>query len=129
MAWTYSGDLTNDRDLVRFLLGDVTQTSFSLQDTEVQYWITKNTDDAGKVDAYKAASEVASALANRFATKTATDVKIGGMSLKYDYPAMAAQYRELAERLLDGRTAVAQGGPVFDNSLPSSFGMGLMDHP
>lgn len=129
MAWTYSEDLSIDRDLVRFLIGDVKQTSFSLADSEIQYWITKNTDTDGKVDAYKAASEVASALSNRFSTKSASDVKIGGMALKYDYQQMAGQYRELAERLLDGRTAVAIGAPTWNNTLPSSFGMGLMDHP
>lgn len=129
MAWTYSADLTNDRDLVRFLLGDVTQTSFSLQDSEVQYWIGKNTDADGKVDAYKTASEIANALANRFATKTNSDVKIGGMALKYDYQAMASQYRELSERLLDGRTAIAAGAPTWNDTIPSSFGIGLMDHP
>lgn len=131
MAWTYGGNLsTSNRDLVRFLLGDVTQTPFSPQDAEVDYWITADTDPiTAKVDAYKAASEIASAMANRYAVKSTSAVKIGGMSLNYDYPLLAAQYRDLATRLLEGRTAVAVGGPVFDNTILSSFGMGLMDHP
>lgn len=130
MAWTYGGNLaTSNRDLVRFLLGDVTQTPISPQDSEVDYWITKDTDADGNVDAYKAASEIASALANRYATKSTSDVKIGGMSLKYDYQQMAAQYRDLAERLLAGRTSVSVGAPTWNDTIPSSFGMGLMDHP
>lgn len=129
MAWTYGGNLGTTRDLVRFLLGDVTQRAFSPTDSEVDYWIAQNTDPITGPDAYKAASEIASAMANRFQGQSTSNVKIGGMSLANDYPKLAAQYRDLAARLLEGRTAVAQGGPIFNNTLPATFGMGFMDHP
>lgn len=130
MAWSYTGLLaTNDRDLVRFLLGDVVVTSHSPQDGEVDYWITANINPAtGKTDAYKAASEIASAMANRFQTTRATALKMGGMSIQYNYAELATQYRDLAARLLEGRTATTVGGPVWDTTIASSFSMGMMDH-
>jgi hypothetical protein len=132
MAWTYGGDLENsDRDMVRFLLGDTGgETRFSPADTEVDYWISVNIrPDTGKPDRHKAASEIATAMGNRFSLLYTTDLQMGRMKLTYDYPAMAQRYYELAKKLLMGRTAVAVGGPVFDTSISPTFSLGMMDHP
>lgn len=129
MSWTYGGALsTSNRDLVRYLIGDVVQGKYSPADGDIDYWITLNTVN-GAVDAYKAASETARSMANKFATLTVAQTKIGTMSVTYDFPTMAQQYYDLADRLLAGRTAVAVGGPVWDNSQPSAFSMGAMDNP
>lgn len=129
MSWTYTGNLAgNTRDLVRYLIGDVTQGKYSPADGDIDYWLSLNTVNA-VADCYKAASETARAMANKFATLTVSQTKIGTLSVTYDFPTMAQQYYELADRLLAGRTAVAEGGPVWDSSQPSAFSMGGMDNP
>lgn len=129
MSWTYSGNLaSSNRDLVRYLLGDVTQGKYSPADGDIDFWLTQNTYN-GVPDAYKAASETARAMANKFSTLVVAETRIGTLQVKYDFPAMAQQYYELADRLLAGRTAVAEGGPVWDSSQPSVFAVGGMDSP
>jgi hypothetical protein len=73
---------------------------------------------------------VAQAMANRFTALISTsDIKIGSMSLKYNYEVMADKYYALAERLMaGGSTEELTGGPKYDTELGSAFSIGLMDN-
>jgi hypothetical protein len=130
VSWTYEGDLANKpRDLVRYLLGDVVEGKYSPADGDIDYWLSQNIKADGTPDVYKAASETARAMANKFATMVVAETRIGTLLVKYDFPTMAQQYYELADRLLAGRTSIAEGGPVWDDSQPSAFAIGGMDDP
>lgn len=127
MGWTYTGNpQDSDRDLVRFLLGDRTQTDQSLSDEELDYLITEHTVQ-GTVYPYRAASEAAGIIANRYIGMSSSMKKVGDLTLETHYAEQAGAFSALAERLLRGRTGYAVGAPQFFDTTASVFRIGQMD--
>jgi len=125
--WHYGGDLTTPEDMVRYLIGDTTQTRHSPTDTEVKYWIDTYTTD-GVTDTYAAAAKVAKFMANRFRTLSNSQVKIGDMAITNNYATLADHYDDIVADLEGGPNVAGGGGPLFDNTRSGAFSMGLMDN-
>jgi ABC-type lipoprotein release transport system permease subunit len=90
MTWTYGGDPSaNNRDHVRFLVGDTDTTDQLVTDEEIAFAVAQ----AG--NAGFAAVIVARAVAASFARKS--DRSVGDLSISYSQ--RFTQYQELAERL------------------------------
>lgn len=93
MSFTYVDPNTNDRDKVRFLLGDVETFDYHFSDSEVAYllemWKT----------ALNAAIAGAEIIAGRFAHKTNYSRSIGDLSISESYGNSAAEFRLLADNL------------------------------
>lgn len=127
MTWTYTNDLNITRDLVRNLIGDLEEDAYSPTDEVIAYWLDFYDDNA-----YQAAARIARNMSRRFRTlsTTATDVKIGGMSLgdqSGNFAALADRFDQLAADLED------QSGPDTGTAVPSfaevdsQFRIGMMD--
>ncbi len=105
MAWTYSGDpAANDRDAVRFLVGDTDTTDQQLNDAEIAYL------NAQEPNVYKAASQGAKTIAAKFARKAdkeVGDLKIRWSQLQKSYLDLAS---ELEERSISGVGTAFLGG-------------------
>ena len=125
--WHYGGDLTTPEDMVRYLIGDTTQSRHSPTDTEVKYWVNTYTIE-GITDTYAAAAKLAKHMATRFRTLSNTQVKIGDMTLVNNYATLADQFDDIAADLEGGPNPTGGGGPLFDNSRSGAFSMGLMDN-
>lgn len=103
MAFTYSGDpASSDRDLVRFLIGDVTSTSALYQDAEIDAIIATAASPH-----WAAVSLVDTAIA-RFAYKA--DRSIDGLSVRYS--SVVSSLKTLREALVrQAETATSGGRP------------------
>lgn len=130
MTWTYTDDLSNDRDFVRYKLGDRTQTAQSPSDENIAYWL-----EYFEGDKYKTAAELARNLATTYRTLATSasegTVKIGGMSLEGEastYRQAADHYADLAESL-EAREETGTG-PTSPGYIerPSIFSIGMMDN-
>ena len=97
MAFTYIDPSTNDRDKVRFLIGDVDSTDFDLSDSEIAYLLTT------WVTPMNAAIAGAEIIAGRFAHKTNYSRSIGDLSVSESYGTSAAEFRLLAANLRQQR--------------------------
>lgn len=123
MAWTYTGNPgTVPRDLVRFHLGDVTQTSTSLSDAEIDYLLTEAGGNAGL-----AAATAADLWAGRFAGLSASSKSIGDMSLSHDHGAAATRLQDLARRLRARHGGIT--GQVMWDTREAVFAVGQQDNP
>jgi hypothetical protein len=88
-VWIYNPSLTTDRDKVRFLIGDTDENEPLLQDEEIDFLLSENTD------IYLAASSAAESISAKFARQS--DKSIGDAHTTYSQKAEA--YHRLAERL------------------------------
>jgi hypothetical protein len=88
VTWTYSDPSANDRDKVRFKLGDTDTSDELISDEEIAYLLTLGT-------VQQAAAHGAEAIAARFARKA--DKTIGDLALKLSQKAEA--YWKLAAAL------------------------------
>lgn len=130
MTWTYTDDLTIDRDFIRYKLGDRTETPQSPSDQNIAYWL-----EVFEGDKYRAAAELARNMAATYRTLATTasegTVKIGGMSLEGEassYRQAADHYTDLAEKLDDrGGDGTGPTGPAYVDR-PSIFSIGMMDN-
>lgn len=132
MTWTYGGDPSaNDRDEVRFLLGDTDTTDQLITDEEIAYAITQAATNRG------AAALCARAVAASFARRA--DRTVG--DLRISYSQQHKQYLELAERL-ESEAAYAvtpyAGGISKDDKetqeeledrVDPAFRIGMQDNP
>lgn len=90
MTWTYGGDPSaNDRDEVRFLVGDTDSDHQLVTDEEIAYAVAQEANNRA------AAARVARALAAKFSRLV--DYAVG--DLKYSYSQRVRQLRELATEL------------------------------
>jgi len=93
MAFTYVDPSSNDRDKVRFIIGDVDSADYHFSDAEITYllttWLTP-------IDAAIAGAEL---IAGRFAHKTNYSRSIGDLSISESYGTSAAEFRALAQSL------------------------------
>lgn len=87
---TYSGDpSTNDRDSVRYLIGDTDDCDFLLNDSEIQFALTL------EGDIYLAAANAAEAIAAKFSRLS--DEKVGQISISCSQK--ADHYKKLSDKL------------------------------
>jgi len=108
MSFTYVDPNSNDRDKVRFLLGDVESFDYHFNDSEVAYllevWGTA-------VNAAIAGAEI---IAGRFALKTNYSRSIGDLSISESYGTSAAEFRMLANNLRMQRDRLAPPTIAFN---------------
>lgn len=100
MAWTYSTDLTADKDKVRLEIGDTLSTDGQLQDEEIVYVLTRD----GSVTS--AAISCCRMLASRYARYV--DKEVG--DLKKMYSQRVEHYTTLADKL-EARSVRLSGRP------------------
>jgi len=90
MTWTYSGDPSaNNRDEIRFMVGDTDTNDQLVTDEEIAYAIAEEDNNL------LAASRIANAIAAQFARRTDTEVG----DLRKWYSQRFTQYTELANKL------------------------------
>jgi len=110
MTWTYGGDPSdNDRDEVRFLVGDVDTADQQITDEEIAYAV------ANEANNLYAAARIALTLASKFARKA--NLQVG--DLRKSFRDLQANYLDLAQRLRiegakSGTVAYAGGISISD---------------
>lgn len=118
MSWTYSGDpATNDKDKVRFLIGDTDQTDQLLQDEEITYLLSETPN------VLLVASRAAKAIAAKFsrqADKAVGDLRISLSQKAQAYMALAADLEKRAESV---------SAPAFEDQGDFLFTKGMMTWP
>jgi hypothetical protein len=86
MAWTYDPDITTDRDKVRLLIGDTITTDQQLQDGEIAFFLSEESN------VYRAAARACQSLAALYARKVdkaVGDLKISASQRQKAYAALA----------------------------------------
>lgn len=112
MTWSYSTDLSTDKDKVRFLTGLNDTTNQRVTDEEIAGMLSLAADNV-----YEAGAMIADSLAGKYASSQS--LKIDGFST--DYSDKADQYRELAKRLrATGKTAPGSLGTPFVGGISIS---------
>ncbi len=106
MSFTYVDPGSNDRDKVRFMIGDTESTDYHFNDAEITYLLTTWTTP---IDAAIAGAEL---IAGRFAHKTNYSRSIGDLSISESYATSAAEFRALAESLRQQRGKLSP--PTFN---------------
>jgi len=124
MAWTYSGDpASNEKDAVRFMLGDTESTEPLLTNEEINYLIEVHGGTG------MAAVGGARAIAAGFSRDADRSRGVGDLSLSESFSQKSTQYHHLADHLL----AVASGidAPPIANvnasAIGAEFTIGLLD--
>ncbi len=101
MSWNYSGDpSTSDKDAVRFLAGDTDDCDQLVQDEEILWELTQESN------IYLAAADIAEVISTQFARLA--DTKIGPVSESLSQKAEA--YQKRADKLKD--RAKGTGRPI-----------------
>ena len=111
MAWTYTtvGLSTNKKNQTRLLIGDPTSTFPLLQDEEIDYFLTENSDSV-----LAAAIDCCEAIAAEFSKEA--DTKNGALSVKASERAKA--YLVMAEKLrlrLSSYSDIFVGGATWSD--------------
>lgn len=130
MAWTYDGDPSaNNRDKVRFLIGDTDSSNQLLQDAEITFLL-----DQWNTNAYVAAAHACAALAAKFAAKSDYSKSVGDLSISTQYGQQADRYKSLGAQLLAQAAQAAPPSPTFytdtDGNVghESKFSIGMDDY-
>jgi len=130
MAWTYGGDPSaNNRDKVRFLIGDTDTTNQLLQAAEITFLFNEWNSNA-----YVAAAHACDALAAKFAAKSDYSRSVGELSLSTQFGQQADRYRSLGAQLLAQAAQNAPPSPTFyetedgDVGHASKFSVGMGDY-
>ena len=130
MTWTYGGDPTaNDRDEVRFLIGDTDTADELISDEEIAYFTSNYSDNI------LAAAYAAESLAAKFTRKA--DMAIG--KLRIGASKQAENFNALAANLFDrARAGISVGGLTISgkedlredsDAVQPSFRRGIHDNP
>ena len=110
MTWTYDGDPSaNEKDEVRFLVGDTDSTDQLVSDEEIAYAIAEESN------ALLAAAKVAKAIMAKFARLV--DKSVG--DLKLNFSQRMTHYKDLIDQLTERGTASA--------GIPYSGGISITD--
>lgn len=121
MAWSYSGDPTsNEKDAVRFLIGDTDAADPLVADEEIVYALSVTSSPIA------ASVVVLRSLASRYARYA--DKQVGDLRIALSQKAEA--FRKLAEELGDEETSGALssfGGPVATGTRVSEVEDALRD--
>lgn len=105
MTWTYAppvdGEWPSDRDRIRFLVGDRTQSPQSVSDEEVDAIIAEWVAEySAPVDVYAVAALIADSMATSYEAEADTvSKKVGNSSLSKSYSSRSTRFRDLALRL------------------------------
>ena len=131
MAWTYIDPSTNDRDKVRFLVGD-TDTNDQLVTDEEIAWALDNEN------VYNAAATIALAISSKFARladKTVDDLSIKYSQRAKNYADLAAELRTRANKrsfakpYLGGASKAQKDSDVLNTDLVQpEFKKGQFDY-
>ena len=111
MAWTYGGDPSaNNRDAVRFLIGDTVTADQKLSDSEIAYLLSAHSDNV-----FFSAAAACEAIASFYATALSKSVGSTSVSLGEKH----SNYLTLAERLRNQvrqtPVAIYSGGATEDD--------------
>lgn len=134
MAWTYDQTLTEAKDQVRLLMGDNDPSDHLMQDEEILFLLTQNSDEV-----YEAAAEALETLASRYArdvSKSADGLSISSSERWRSFQERAKFLRDQAARNRGGGLPYAGGisraeddEHLTDSDLkPLHFGTGMHDH-
>lgn len=130
MAWTYGGDPSaNNRDKVRFLIGDTDTNNQLLQDAEITFLL-----DQWNTNAYVAAAHACDALAAKFAAKSDYSKSVGDLSISTQYGQQADRYRALGAQLRAQASQASPPSPTFytdgegNVGHESKFSIGMDDY-
>lgn len=132
MATTYTSPDTDDKDYVRFLLGDTASGEWLLSDEEIQAMINKWKPLQGSLE------YCASVLADNLAARYAREVSHSADGVSINLAQAAQQFRDLAVSLREQhRNALVGGTPdvggvsPYEGQLPNvrqfAFGTGMHD--
>lgn len=122
MAFSYNlpsaGAFPTDKDEVRFLVRDTTETDQSIQDEEILYLLEDSEDRV-----YLAASKAAIALANNYrkAAQVASR-SVGDLSISNSYKDSANEYMQLSQELRYGRSTTKTESFFVDSDREFSIG-------
>lgn len=134
MSFSYSGDpASSELDQVRFLLKDTDPADYLLEDEELNWLITEETDP------YSAAAAACNVLATKYARKAdmaVGDLRIMSSQRSKAYKLQAKELRQLALRNSGAPKPYAGGTSVADKKLdedntdvPERFRIGIHDFP
>ena len=107
MTWSYGDPSSNEKDAVRFEIGDTDSTDPLLQDAEISYAISVTSNILG------AAARCCDALARKFARQA--DVRLGPQSI-----AASQRSRAFMELARDLRSRLAGAHPPYSGGLSKS---------
>ncbi len=119
MAWTYDGDPSaNNRDKVRFLIGDTDTDNQLLQDAEITFLFNEWNSNA-----YLAAAHACDSLAAKFAGKADNSKSVGDLSISTQFGQQADRYRSLGAQLLAQSAQITPPSPtVYVDDESNVFG-------
>ncbi len=132
MAWTYDSSLSNDKDRVRFLVGDVDTNAQLVQDEEIQWVLSQ------EANVYMAAASVAETIARKIQAGGFDTLKVGETSISLkraqDLLALSTRLRKRGStHMLPSAGGVFQSeSDTLDSNTdirPPSITRDLADHP
>lgn len=123
MAWTYIDPSTNDRDKVRFLVGDTDNDDPLVTDEEIEWVLSTE-------NVYNAAATIAESIASKYARKA--DKTVDDLSIKYSQIAEAfskraaeirirANKRSFSSPYLGGTSKAQKESDAVDTDLVQPF--------
>ncbi len=130
MAWTYGGDPSaNNRDAIRFLIGDTDTSNQLLQDAEITFLFNQWNSNV-----YLAAAHACDALYSKFAGKSDYSRSVGDLSISTQFGQQADRYRALSAQLLAQNASATPPSPNFytddDGNVfgEQKFSIGMEDY-
>lgn len=94
MTWSYTGDpSTDDKDAVRFLIGDTVESEKLVEDEEIAWAVTEWSD------VYLAAASIADSVATQYAVEgsvSADGMSFSGTDVGKSFAARATQLRKMS---------------------------------
>lgn len=133
MTFTYTAPDANDKDAIRFLVGDTDVTDPQLQDEEISWALSIWQPVWGTLQ------YVASVLAENIAAKYTREANLSADGVSVGLGAVAQQYRDLAQSLREQHNSLLVGGfpdvggvspgeGLAWNVKPFTFGKGMDDN-
>lgn len=121
MSWSYSGDpSTNEKDEVRFVIGD-TETEMQLvTDEEIAYLL----DEYGSVTS--ASIEAVKRIIAKLSKKVSKELR---SVIRIEYSHMVKNYRELLKDLEQSNATASDTGMLSSCTHSAIFDVGMMDDP
>lgn len=134
MTATYTSPDNNNKDAVRFLIGDTIIAKALLQDEEIQFLLDRWYDEYGTVEYVAAvAAETVGARFAREAQISADGVSVSLANLGNQFRELAVQLRQQHQNLLVGGEPDVGGVSPYEeldpDIRPMNFGKGMQDNP
>jgi hypothetical protein len=133
VSTTYESPEANDKDAIRFMVGDTDPSSALLQDEEINWLLTKWLPVHGTLE------YVASVAAESIAAKYAREASFSADGVSISLANLGAQFRELAVSLRNQHKSLLVGGQPDVGGIstgeqpdptirPLDFGTGMHDN-